>query len=223
MKFVFIEENREVHPVRIMCTALDVSASGYYRWRQRPVSVRERENRRLGVESRAVFRASRETYGRARMQRELRAQGIRCGQTRVARLMRQDGLRAKKARRFRQTTRAAASHAQQQPGAILERRAGVQGEGGQPLDAHLQAAFVERGAAVEQEVELGADDLLGAQVGFEAAEVEDGLAVGAVGEQAGDALDEVGAGGGEQGRGAGHGGGGDHAGGDAEAGARGAA
>lgn len=112
MKFVFIEENRQVHPVRIMCHALDVSPSGYYRWRQQPTSERERENRRLGAEVRALFRASRETYGRPRMQRELRARGIRCGQTRVARLMRQHGLRAKKACRFRQTTRAATSHTQ---------------------------------------------------------------------------------------------------------------
>lgn len=112
MKFAFIEENHQAHPVRIMCVALDVSPSGYYRWRQRPVSTRERENRRLGAEVRAVFGASRETYGRERIQRELRARGIRCGETRVARLMRQHGLRAKKARRFRQTTRVAASHVQ---------------------------------------------------------------------------------------------------------------
>lgn len=111
MKFAFIEANREVYPIRIMCTVLDVSASGYYRCRQRPVSGRDRENRRLSVEICAVFRASRETYGRPRVQRALRAQGIRCGQARVARLMRQHGLRAKKARRFRQTTRAASSHA----------------------------------------------------------------------------------------------------------------
>jgi transposase InsO family protein len=111
MKFAFIEQHHLVHPVRVMCAALDVSPSGYYRWRQRPVSERERENRRLGVEIRAAFRASRETYGRPRMHREHRGRGIRCGQARIGRLMRRHGLRAKKARRFRQTTRAVASHA----------------------------------------------------------------------------------------------------------------
>jgi transposase InsO family protein len=112
MKFGFIEANRHVYPVRLMCVALDVSASGYYRWRQKPVSVREHENRRLGAEVRAVFRASREAYGRPRIYRELRKRGIRCGQARVARLMRRHGLRPKKARQFRQTTCAAASHEQ---------------------------------------------------------------------------------------------------------------
>ena len=110
MKFAFIERNRQAHPVRVMCAVLEVSASGYYRWRQRPVSGRQREDRRLRVEIRSVFRTSRETYGRPRMHRALRGLGLRCGQARVARLMRQDGLHAKKGRRFRQTTRAAASH-----------------------------------------------------------------------------------------------------------------
>ena len=109
MKFTFIERNRHAHPVRVMCAVLDVSASGYYRWRGRPASPRQHEDRRLSIEIRSVFRASRETYGRPRVHRELRDRGIRCGPARVARLMRQDGLRAKKARRFRQTTRAASS------------------------------------------------------------------------------------------------------------------
>jgi transposase InsO family protein len=109
MKFAFIERNRQAHPIRVMCTVLEVSASGYYRWRQQPVSDRQREDRRLRVEIGSIFRASRQTYGRPRMHRALRDRGIRCGQARVVRLMRHDGLRAKKARRFRQTTRAAAS------------------------------------------------------------------------------------------------------------------
>ena len=57
MRFVFIERHCRVYPVRVMCTILDVSPSGYYRWRQRPESVRQREDRRLRVEIRAIFRA----------------------------------------------------------------------------------------------------------------------------------------------------------------------
>ena len=50
MKFTFIERNRHAHPVRVMCAVLDVSASGYYRWRGRPASRRQREDRRLSME-----------------------------------------------------------------------------------------------------------------------------------------------------------------------------
>lgn len=110
MKFIFIDANRGVYPVRVMCAVLDVSASGYYMWRQRPVCESARKNRLLSVEITSIFRASRETYGRCRVHRELRERGIRCGQARVARLMRVNELRAKKARLIRQTTRAAASH-----------------------------------------------------------------------------------------------------------------
>jgi putative transposase len=109
MRFVFIERHRRAYPVRVMCAVLDVSASGYYRWRQRPESVRQRDDRRLRTEIRAIFRASRQTYGRPRVHEALRALGIPCGPMRVRRLMRQEGLRAKKGRRFRQTTQAAAS------------------------------------------------------------------------------------------------------------------
>ena len=109
MRFVFIERHRQAYPVRVMCGVLDVSASGYYRWRQRPESVRQRDDRRLRVEIRAIFRASRQAYGRPRVHEALRVLGVRCGPMRVRRLMRQEGLRAKKGRRFRQTTRAAAS------------------------------------------------------------------------------------------------------------------
>ena len=35
MRFAFIERNREVFPVDLMCQILKVSRSGYYAWSQR--------------------------------------------------------------------------------------------------------------------------------------------------------------------------------------------
>jgi hypothetical protein len=39
-----IERCCEAFPVRMMCRCLNVSASGYYDWHERPASVRAREN-----------------------------------------------------------------------------------------------------------------------------------------------------------------------------------
>lgn len=105
MKYRFIESHRAVYPVGRMCDVLGVSRSGYYAWRERPLSERMQSNTRLLLHIRAVYHESRRTYGSRRVYHELREQGIPCSRHRIARLMRQDGLRAVQHQRYKQTTR----------------------------------------------------------------------------------------------------------------------
>ena len=84
--------------------ALDVSRTGFYAYRSRPVSERELENRQIVVEMRVVQGANRQSYGSPPMTRALRAQGRTCGRHLVARLMRHNGLAARRKKRFRKTT-----------------------------------------------------------------------------------------------------------------------
>ncbi len=91
--------------VTTLCGVFRVSRSGYYRWCRGAESRRAREDRKLQVEIRAVFRRSRGRYGSPRVYRELRQQGVLCGENRVARLMKEDGLQARRDRRFKVTTR----------------------------------------------------------------------------------------------------------------------
>ena len=104
MTFRFIDEHRDRWPVRILCDALDVSAAGYYAWRGRPASARERRHDALLVEIRALHAEVKARYGSPRIHAELAARGHDCCVNTVARLMHDHDIRAKTARKFRCTT-----------------------------------------------------------------------------------------------------------------------
>jgi len=87
-----------------MCKMLDVSASGYYAWRDRPESMRASANRQLLDEIRRVHGDSRGRYGSPRVHAALRAEGRQIGRNRVARLMHHHGICARQKRRFCRTT-----------------------------------------------------------------------------------------------------------------------
>ena len=110
MSFQFIDDHRNQFPITCMCGALDVSPSGYYAWRTRPVSAREMANQELVEKIKSIHTTSYETYGSPRVLRELQAQGMTCSRNRVARLMRLYHIRAKQARRFKVTTKRNAAH-----------------------------------------------------------------------------------------------------------------
>jgi putative transposase len=80
---------------RRLCALLGVPASSFYAWsaaRRAGPSPRERRDAALVSAVRAVHRASRGTYGRPRLTRELRARGHHVGERRVGRLLRELGL-----------------------------------------------------------------------------------------------------------------------------------
>lgn len=104
MRFCFIEDHRAAFPVRTMCAVLEVSASGYYAWRDRPESARARADRALAADIRRVHAENRAIYGSPRVHAALRAEGRRVGVNRVARLMRHHGIQGRHKRRVPRTT-----------------------------------------------------------------------------------------------------------------------
>jgi putative transposase len=92
------------YPVRLLCEALQVAASGYYRWRLQPRSRRTVEDEVLKPQIAASHQKSRRTYGAPRIVDELRDQGIRISRRRCARLMREQRLRGRKQNRGRPRT-----------------------------------------------------------------------------------------------------------------------
>jgi putative transposase len=93
MKFGFVDEHRQLWPVRLMCAVLGLSASGYYAWRGRPESRRAAANRTLLEDIRQIHGHSSGTYGSPRVHAVLRGHGRRIGRSRIERLMREAGLR----------------------------------------------------------------------------------------------------------------------------------
>jgi len=106
MNFSFIAERvaEKKFPVRAMCRVLGVTPSGYYAWRKRPKSERERDDEVLGLEVAAAHAKSKGIYGSPRITEVLKAQGRSVSRKRVARKMREAGLRGRKRRPFKATT-----------------------------------------------------------------------------------------------------------------------
>lgn len=99
-----IRKNEGNYPVSSMCRLLSVSASGYYHWRDRPLSKRSLENGALLDKIREIFKKEKGRSGAVRIRKLLMMDGITVSRHRVARLMKKHGLRAKAAKKFKATT-----------------------------------------------------------------------------------------------------------------------
>lgn len=91
--------NQAKVPVHTMCRVLNVCASGYYAWLDRPPSKRAIDDAVLVERIRAIHDESDATYGMPRVRAELIDQGVKISGKRVARLMRLNAIRGVSRRR----------------------------------------------------------------------------------------------------------------------------
>lgn len=99
--FAYIDANRGEHSVALMCRTYKVSTSGFYAWKNRPVSRRARSNQRLLRKIERIHTQSGQTYGSPRVHRALKDRGVKCSRPRVARLMRRNAIRGRSADLYR--------------------------------------------------------------------------------------------------------------------------
>jgi putative transposase len=92
------------YPIPLISRILKVSTSGFYAWRDRPLSKWAQEEARLEVEIRAAHNRTRQTYGAERLQQDLAEHGIQVGICRIKRIRRKLGIRCKQKRKFKATT-----------------------------------------------------------------------------------------------------------------------
>lgn len=91
-RFRFVEDHRDVYDVKRLCRLAEVSRSGFYAWRTRPVSPRRIADGLLLEQIATIHVDSRRTYGAPRVHGQLARRGVGVGCKRVARLMRVNGL-----------------------------------------------------------------------------------------------------------------------------------
>jgi transposase InsO family protein len=104
LKFNFIDAEKALFPVSMLCRELGVSRSGYYARQDRPASKREQEDERLKLLVQMAHREGRRYYGRPMVHAALKRLGEHVSAKRVGRLMREEGLKGKGRRRFARTT-----------------------------------------------------------------------------------------------------------------------
>lgn len=104
MKYDFIQSHRKEYKIVRLCDVLEVSASGFYDWLERPESHRCQENRKLTQKIKHYHEQSREVYGSPKIHEDLIEEGEICSVNRVARLMKASDIKSKMARKFVITT-----------------------------------------------------------------------------------------------------------------------
>lgn len=88
-----MKANQAMHSVRGMCQTLEVSASGFYAWRERSPSAHALADEKLLERIGTFHELSKGTYGVPRIFEDLAEAGTHVGRKRIARLMRSAGLR----------------------------------------------------------------------------------------------------------------------------------
>ena len=107
VRYAFIERHRQMWPIAVQCRVLKVSISGYHGQVARQASIAPRRHfsdEALLAHIKAIHTQTRRAYGRPRILRELRKDGVRVGKQRLQTLMHQHGIRAKSEKRFKVTT-----------------------------------------------------------------------------------------------------------------------
>lgn len=106
MKYAWIREHRDSFPVAILCEVLEVSASGYYAWLDRPPSPRAQRHVQIQQAVQQVHADSYGNYGSYKVARQLAQRPeleSACRNT-VAQAMRELGLKSRISRAFTPTT-----------------------------------------------------------------------------------------------------------------------
>ncbi|MEW2275987.1 IS3 family transposase [Streptomyces griseofuscus] len=105
-RFEFVADHRDAFGVKRLCTVLNLSRSGFYRWlKTAPArAAKKAADAALTRRIRKIHTESGKTYGAKRITAELREGGAMVNRKRVERLMRQHGIQGRRLKRRHRTT-----------------------------------------------------------------------------------------------------------------------
>jgi putative transposase len=82
-----IKKNLKQYSIRMMCRILQVSHSGYYHWRVKSLSKRDKRNQIICEKIESIFLKEKRRAGYRRVARKLKNEGIVVSYNHVAKLM----------------------------------------------------------------------------------------------------------------------------------------
>jgi transposase InsO family protein len=104
VKYAFVDKERANHTIKLLCRVLEVSASGYYKWRKGGITPSQARRTKMLNRILEIFEESRQTYGCPRVYEQLRSEGFKGNYKTVERLMRENEIQPKQKRKFKATT-----------------------------------------------------------------------------------------------------------------------
>jgi transposase InsO family protein len=87
-----------------MCNVLNVSRSGYYKWKGHPENDRERQHKEWTDQVKEVYDQSRKLYGSPKIANKLRQQGVKISERTVTRIMKKQQWRSRTVKKYKATT-----------------------------------------------------------------------------------------------------------------------
>ena len=104
MKYTFIKNHEYLFPIEKMCQVLEVGSSGYFKWKNKPISNRTLRKNEIKQQITSIYFTSKQRYGSPRITIELNALGYRISRITVAKYMKELGLRSMLSKKFKVTT-----------------------------------------------------------------------------------------------------------------------
>ncbi|MCH4247233.1 MAG: IS3 family transposase [Acinetobacter populi] len=96
MRYTFIQDNKNIWPIRRLCSTLDVHHSGYYAWLKQSTSKAAKKRQQLSGLIKQFWLESGGVYGYRKIHCDLKDIGESCGINRVHRLMKANGLKSQR-------------------------------------------------------------------------------------------------------------------------------